>query len=67
VNDDFRDLKRRIRAMDLLLAERGAGKVEFAQAVSRVRRLARRGDRSREPSAELRAVLEAAEKLALTV
>jgi hypothetical protein len=67
VNDDFREVKRRLRAMDRLLLERGAGKVEFAQAVSRARRLARRGDRSRQPTPELRAVLEAAEKLALTV
>jgi hypothetical protein len=38
--------------------------VEFAQALSRVRRAERRGDRSREPSSELRTLLERAEGLA---
>jgi hypothetical protein len=36
----------------------------FAQALSRVHRAERRGDRSREPSAELRSLLDQAEGLA---
>ena len=64
MNDNFRDLKARIRAVDGLLTLRGLGNVEFAQAVSRVHRLVRRSDRSREPGAELRLLLERAESLA---
>lgn len=61
MNDGFRDLKARIRKLDELLATRGAGNVELAQAVSRVQRLERRSDRSREPTAELRGLLDRAE------
>jgi tRNA C32,U32 (ribose-2'-O)-methylase TrmJ len=61
MNDTFRDLKARLRKLDELLSTRGAGNVELAQAVSRVQRLVRRSDRSREPTAELRGLLERAE------
>lgn len=61
MNDTFRDLKARLRKLDELLSTRGAGNVEFAQAVSRAQRLVRRSDRSREPSPELRDLLERAE------
>jgi len=61
MNDTFRELKARIRKLDELLATRGAGNVELAQAVSRVQRLERRSDRSREPTAELRGLLDRAE------
>jgi hypothetical protein len=37
--------------------------VEFAQAVSAVRRAAKHGDRTRDPTPELRALLERAENL----
>jgi hypothetical protein len=64
VNDGFKDLKGRIRKLEELLVTRGHVDVEFAQAVSRVRRAVRHGDRSREPTAELRGLLERAETLA---
>ena len=47
--------------------ERGLGNMEFAQAVSRLHRLARKGDRSRAPTDDLRVLLERAEVLALAV
>lgn len=61
MNDTFRDLKARLRRLDELLSTRGAGNVELAQAVSRVQRLVRKSDRSREPSPELLGLLERAE------
>ncbi len=63
MNDNFRELKVRLRRLDELLASRGAVDVAFAQAVSAVRRAATHGDRTREPSPELRALLERAENL----
>jgi nucleoid DNA-binding protein len=67
VNDTFRELKERIRRLEDVLVHRGLGNMEFAQAVSRVRRAVRHGDRSREPSLELRGLLERAEALARAV
>lgn len=64
MNDTFKDLKGRIRKLEELLVSRGHVDVEFAQAVSRVRRAVRHGDRSREPTPELRGLLERAEVLA---
>ncbi len=64
MNDEYRDLKVRLRRLDAILEDGGAADVEFAQAVSRVRRAERRGDRSRVPSAELRTLLERAEAIA---
>jgi hypothetical protein len=66
MNDTFRDVKARIRRLDEILARGGLSHVDFAQAVSRVRRAVKRGDRSREPSTELRTLLERAEGLAPT-
>ncbi|HEX9308139.1 MAG TPA: hypothetical protein VF894_11655 [Anaeromyxobacter sp.] len=63
MNDTFKELKERVRRLDALLADRGAGNLDFAQALSRVHRLEKKGDRSREPSPELRALLERAEGL----
>ena len=63
MNDNFRELKTRLRRLDELLASRGPVDVEFAQAVSAVRRAAKHGDRTRDPSPELRALLERAENL----
>jgi hypothetical protein len=67
MNDTFREFKERLRRLDRLLVERGATSTEFAQAVSRVRRVAKRGDRSREPTAELRNLLEHAESLVASI
>ncbi len=67
MNDVFRELKVRMRSLDRILVERGLGDMEFAQAMSRLRRSERRSDRSREPSADLRVLLERAEALALRV
>ncbi len=64
MNDNFRELKARLRRLDELLAARG-GIVDpqFAQAVSAVRRAAKHGDRTRDPAPALRALLEKAESL----
>ncbi len=64
MNDTFRDVKVRLRKLDELLDRGGLANIEFAQAVSRTRRALKRGDRSREPSSELRILLERAEGLA---
>ena len=64
MNDSFRDVKDRLRSLDEILWRQGGREhLEFAQALSRVRRLVRRGDRSREPTAEIRTLLERAESL----
>jgi hypothetical protein len=63
MNENFRELKNRIRQLDALLSARGTGNVAFAQAVSAVRRAVKHGDRTRDPSPELRALLERAEAL----
>lgn len=63
MNDNFRELKTRIRKLDELLAARGTGNVRFAQALSAVRRAERHGDRTRNPSPELQTLLEKAETL----
>jgi hypothetical protein len=66
MNDSFRDLKARVRRLDEALAGgAGAGaNVEFAQALSRAHRALRRGDRSREPTGALEALVRRAEALA---
>jgi hypothetical protein len=62
VNDDFKELKERMRRLDALLERRGASEdVAFAQALSSLHRAARRGDRSRAPTPELLVLLERAE------
>jgi hypothetical protein len=64
MNDVFRELKERMRRLDeILLQQGGVVNVDFAQALSRLHRAARRSDRSREPSPELRTLLERAEGL----
>jgi hypothetical protein len=67
MNDNFKELKGRIRNLDELLTTRGTGNVPFAQALSAVRRAAKRGDRTRDPSPELRTLLEKAESLSRIV
>lgn len=64
MNDSFRDLKARVRHLDSVLAGGAAANVDFAQALSQVHRVLRRGDRSREPTAELEALVHRAEALA---
>ncbi len=64
MNDIFKELKERMRSLDRVLADRGIGNMDFAQAVSRLHRAARKGDRSRAPSDDLRLLLERAEVLA---
>lgn len=49
---------------DEVLPAGAAAKVEFAQAVNQAHRALRRGDRSREPKAELEALGQRAEALA---
>ncbi len=62
MNESFRSLKERMRRLDAILETRGANEdLGFAQALSSLHRAARRGDRSRAPSAELLALLERAE------
>ncbi len=62
MNDEFKALKERMRQLDAQLQRRGANDdLAFAQAVSSLHRAARRGDRSREPTPELMALLERAE------
>jgi len=62
MNEAFRDLKERMRQLDAILQRRGATEdVDFAQAISSLRRAARRGDRSREPTPELVNLLDRSE------
>lgn len=63
MNGNFKELKERIRKLDQLLSARGTSDLSFAQAVSAVRRAEKRGDRTRDPSPELRALLDKAETL----
>lgn len=62
MNDTFRDLKARIRRLDEQLTASG-GNVDLAQALSQARRVLKHGDRSREPSPELEALVQRAEAL----
>lgn len=64
MNDTFKELKERMRKLDEFLTLRGQGNTELAQAVSQLHRAARKGDRSREPSPELRGLLDKAESIA---
>ncbi len=63
MNDNYKELKGRIRKLDELLVARGTGNVRFAQALSAVRRAEKHGKRTREPSPALRSLLEKAETL----
>ena len=63
MNDTFREVKDRIRKLDTVLERGGNSNADLAQAVSMVRRLVKKGDRSREPSEEIRRCLERAEAL----
>ncbi len=63
MNDSFRDLKARVRRLDEVLSAGATANVEFAQALSQAHRALRRGDRSREPTAQLEALVQRAEAL----
>ncbi len=63
MNDTFRELKARVRRLDDALSAGGAANVDFARALSQARRLLKRGDRSREPSPQLEALVQRAEML----
>ncbi len=68
MNDTLREVKARVRRLDSVSFPDDAGIVlflEFAQARSRVHRLLRRADRTREPTAELMASVGRAEALSL--
>jgi len=64
VNDQYREFKGRLRKLDEILTDRGQGNTDLAQALSRVRRAERHGDRTRAPSPELIGLLERAETIA---
>ncbi len=66
MNDNFGELKARVRRLNELLTGDGGrilANLDFARAVSHAHRLVRDGDRTREPSAVLRAAVEKAEIL----
>ncbi len=66
MNDGYKDIKARIKLLDTARAPDGTantGSIEFSQALNQAHRLVRRGDRSREPSTELRASVDKAEAL----
>jgi hypothetical protein len=63
MNDGFRDLKARVRHLDEVLSAGVGANVEFAQALSQAHRALRRGDRSREPTVQLEALVQRAEAL----
>ena len=66
MNDNFGELKARIRKMNALLSSDGGrilANLDFARAVSQAERLLRDGDRTREPSPAQRAAVERAELL----
>ena len=64
MNDQYKEFKGRLRKLDEILADRGQGNTDFAQALSRVRRAERHGDRTRAPQHELVGLLERAETIA---
>ena len=70
MNDNFGELKARIRKMNALLSSDGGrilANLDFARAVSQAERLLRDGDRTREPSAAQRAAVERAELLGRSI
>lgn len=61
MNDTFKEFKARLRKLEGILQDRGLSDADFAQALSKVRRAERHGDRSRPPTPELEALLARAE------
>ena len=64
MNQDFRELKECLRLLEAILMQGGLSDTDFAQAVSKIRRATRHADRTRDPSLQLRSMLEHAEGLA---
>jgi hypothetical protein len=70
MNESFGEMKARLRRLEAMLTTetgRILANLEFARAVSQAQRLARDGDRSREPSSALRAAVARAEALGQAV
>ncbi len=67
VQQAWRTARARIAQMPGVADLRSPPNMEFAQAMSQLRRAARKGDRSRDPSADLRLLLERAELLATRI
>jgi hypothetical protein len=67
VNENYREIKRRIHKLDDLLTARGMGNIAFVRALDTVRRASKREDSRRDPSPELRLLLEKAEELGRTL
>ncbi len=68
MNETLREVKARVRRLDSVRFPDDAGMrpfLDFAQALSRVHRLLRRADRTREPTAELLASVGRAEALSV--
>lgn len=63
MNKNYKDLKHRVRKLHELLTTRGTNSFEFMRALDQVRRAANHGDSRRDPSRELKALLEQAECL----
>ncbi len=63
MNENYQELKRRIRKLDELRIARGMQDLPFVRALDAVRRAAKHGDSGRDPSPELRLLLEKAEAL----
>ena len=64
MNENFKELKRRIRSLDEIRVARGMHDLAFVRALDAVRRAAKHGDTGRDPSPQLRVLLEKAEALA---
>ncbi len=63
MNENYKEMKKRIRRLEEMLVGCSIANAPFAQAVSAVRRAAKHGDRARDPSPELRSLLAKAEDL----
>ena len=63
MNENYREIKRRIHKLDDLLDAHGMGNIAFVRALDTVRRASKRADSRRDPSPELRLLPEKAEDL----
>ena len=67
MNENYRELKRRIRKLDEIRVTRGMQNIQFVRALDLLRRAAKRGDSDRNPSPELTSLLDKAEALGSNV
>jgi hypothetical protein len=67
LNENYKELKRRIHKLDELRFVRGMQDLQFVRALDTLRRAAKHGDNGRDPSPGLRVLLEKAEALGKTV